>query len=78
MSEAGLAASESVEILGALRFADAATATRAILSAAARAIRHSGVKNVRRAVAEALVPLTGGDGSVVLNNVFRLATGFRQ
>ena len=78
MAEAGLAASESVELPGALRFADAATAMRAILSAAARAIRHAGVKTVRRAVAEALAPLTGADGGVVLNNVFRLSTGFRQ
>ncbi|MGQ0485805.1 MAG: class I SAM-dependent methyltransferase [Hyphomicrobiales bacterium] len=78
MAEAGLAGAESVEIPSSLGFSDAATASRAILSAAARAIRHSGVKNVRRAVAEALAPLTGADGSVVLNNVFRLATGFRQ
>jgi hypothetical protein len=78
MAEAGLAGVESAEIPGALRYADAATATRAVLSAAARAIRHAGVKNVRRAVAEALVPLTGADGSVVINNVFLLATGFRQ
>jgi hypothetical protein len=33
---------------------------------------------VRRAVTEALAPLTGAGGRVVLNNVFRLATGFRQ
>ena len=78
MAEAGLAGAESVEIPGALNFPDAATATCAILSAAARAIRHAGEATVRRAVAEALAPLTGAGGSVVLNNVFRLATGFRQ
>ena len=78
MAQSRLAATESVEIASSLRFADAATATRAILSASARAIRHAGVKTVRRAVTEALAPFTGADGSVFLNNVFRLVTGFRQ
>src|SRR5688572_27320699 len=78
LTEAGLARTESVEIAAHLRWPDAKTATRAILSASGRAIRHSGVQKVRSAIADALAPLTAADGGVVLNNVFRLATGFRQ
>jgi SAM-dependent methyltransferase len=78
MREAGLAPADSGEFPGALAFPDAATATRAVLSASARAIRHAGAEAVEQAVLETLPKVTRPDGSVVWNNRFRWVRAIRD
>lgn len=78
MDQAEVVPRESVEVPGALIFPDLATATRAILSASARAIAHSGEARVSDAVEDALRPLVRADGTIRLDNRFRLVLGTRR
>ncbi len=80
MQQAGLVPFKLHELAAALIFPNSATAVRAIMSAAARAIHHAGEDDVREAIAGRLGPFTRDDGSVVLNNRFllTLATPFRS
>ena len=71
MREAGLVPVEAGEFPAALRFPDATTATRGVLSASARAIAHAGAETVATTVAATLSRVTRPDGSVVWNNRFR-------
>ena len=71
MREAGLVPVEDGEFPGALAFPDAATATRGVLSASARAIAHAGVEAVADVIAATLPQVTRRDGAVVWNNRFR-------
>jgi SAM-dependent methyltransferase len=71
MREAGLVPVEDGEFPGALEFPDAATATRAVLSASARAIAHAGIEAVTDVIAATLPKVTRRDGAVVWNNRFR-------
>ena len=77
MDQANLLPRESLLFPGSLAFPDLDTATRAILSACARAIAHSGEARVHDAVQDALRPLVGKDGTVRLDNRFRLVLGMR-
>jgi SAM-dependent methyltransferase len=71
MAKAGLASTGAGEFACPLAFPDAATAVRAVMSAAARAIRHAGEAAVRDAISGTLPRFTRPDGSVVWNNRFR-------
>jgi SAM-dependent methyltransferase len=71
MREAALAPREEGDFPGALVLPDAITATRAVLSASARAIGHAGVEAVTAAIAATLPRVTQPDGSIVWNNRFR-------
>lgn len=71
MREVGLTPAEEGEFDGALSFPDSDTATRAVLSASARAIAHAGVDVVAGAVRATLPAVTNDDGSVVWRNRFR-------
>ena len=77
MRGAGLEPVTASEISPPLSFPDMETATRAILSASARAIRHAGEATVRGNVTGALTPFARTDGSVRLSNRFRLVTARR-
>jgi SAM-dependent methyltransferase len=72
MQQAGLRVRESAEFPGALVFPSLDAGVRAIMSAAARSIAHSGEEAVRRAITEALRPLRLADATVRLDNRFRL------
>jgi SAM-dependent methyltransferase len=72
MRRAGLEPTSSEEIAGTLAFPDLDTALRAIMSATARAIAHAGPERVRDVVGTALFPCLQGDGTVRLDNRFRL------
>jgi SAM-dependent methyltransferase len=78
MAEAGLDVSASGDIASALVFPNAASAVRAILSASARAIAHSGEGPVEKAVAATLGPVTRPDGRVIFNNRFRWVRAARN
>jgi SAM-dependent methyltransferase len=73
MQRAELAPEESGELDHAFEYPDAATAIRAISSAgpSTRAMRHSGEKALRDALAAVLSGFTGADGSVRIKNRFR-------
>jgi SAM-dependent methyltransferase len=72
MVRAGLDPKDAIEFSSPLEFADAALAVRAMMSASARAIAHVGEKRVRSTIEDALQSATRSDGSVCLNNRFRL------
>ena len=74
MAKAGLAPTADGEFASALEFPDAGAATRAVMSAAARAIRHAGEAAVRDAIAGTLPRFTRPGGAVVWNNRFRWVT----
>lgn len=78
MEQAGLSAREASEVPGLLAHPDLHTATEAILAASARAIAHSGEARVRDAVQDALRPAVHEDGTVRLENRFRLVLGDRR
>jgi SAM-dependent methyltransferase len=77
MQLAGLSPRDGLEIAEALAFPDLATATTAVLSASARAIAHAGEGRVRGAVEDALRPLVRADGTIRLDNRFRLVVAER-
>ena len=71
MAKAGLAPTADGEFACALAFPDAGAAVRAVMSAAARAIRHAGEDAVRDAIVGTLPRFTRPGGEVVWNNRFR-------
>lgn len=72
LTQAGLTLVSSNEFSAPLEFADHPQAVRAVMSASARAIMHSGEEQVRAAVGAALQQAVQADGRVRLNNRFRL------
>ena len=78
MDQADIVPRESFDLPGALAFPDLDTTTRAILSASARAIAYSGQARVSNAVQDALRPLVREDGTIRLDNRFRLVLGTRR
>jgi SAM-dependent methyltransferase len=78
MVQAGLNPKDAIEFSSPLAFADAALAVRAMMSASARAIAHVGENRVKSTIEEALRTATRGDGSVCLNNRFRLVLATRH
>ena len=78
MVQAGLIPKNVSEIAVALEFADIGIAVRAIMSASARAIMHSGEECVRSGVEDALRSSVQSDGSIRLDNCFRLALATRN
>jgi SAM-dependent methyltransferase len=79
MRKAKLMPAVDGEIGCAFSYPDAATAWRAIASAAplVRAVRHAGEDAVKQAVLGTLTPFVRGDGSVVHNNRFRFVIAKR-
>ena len=78
MAQAGLIPKNVSEISVALEFADIGIAVRAIMSASARAIMHSGEECARSGVEDALRSSVQSDGSIRLDNCFRLALATRH
>src|SRR5262245_2989915 len=78
MRQAELSPLEAREINEPLVFPDPATATRAIMSAMTRAIRHAGEDAVKRAVVDGLARIATAGGPVVLKSRFRLLTAIRE
>ena len=78
MEEAGLLPKDAREFAAALEFPTLDVALRAIMSAAARAIRHAGEDRVRQAVEGALQPAIQPDGTVRLDNRFRIVAAERR
>ncbi len=78
MVNAGLKPKDAIEFSAPLEFADSEVAVRAVMSASARAIAHVGEKRVKLAVEDALRSATRGDGSVRLDNRFRLVLASPQ
>ena len=77
MRGAALEPETSCEPDGVLAFANVDIATRAVMSASVRVIRHAGAARVQEAIGEGLAPFVRPDGSIHLNNRFRLVTGRR-
>ena len=78
MVQAGLTPNNVKELPAALEFADIGIAVRAIMSASARAIDHSGEERVRHGIEDALRSSIRPDGSIRLDNRFRLALATRH
>lgn len=78
MVQAGLNPKDAIEFSSPLEFADAALAVRAMMSASARAIAHGGEKRVKSTIEDALRSATRSDGSVRLDNRFRLVLASRH
>lgn len=78
MVQAGLVPKHTTEFSAPLEFADTGLAVRAMMSASARAIAHVGEKQVKRTVEDALRSSTRSDGSVRLDNRFRLVLASRH
>jgi ubiquinone/menaquinone biosynthesis C-methylase UbiE len=74
VEQAGLTAERALEVSAPFVYADLATAERANLSAGPtrRAIDHAGLDAVREAFTRALAQFVQPDGSVRLDNVFRV------
>jgi SAM-dependent methyltransferase len=72
MVQAGLVPKHTTEFSAPLEFADTGLAVRAMMSASARAIAHVGEKRVKSTIEDALRSSTWSDGSVHLDNRFRL------
>ncbi len=78
MREAGLQPAGAGEFDGALSFPDSETATRAVLSASARAIAYAGVEAVSAAVRGTLPAVANPDGSITWGNRFRWVKATRS
>jgi SAM-dependent methyltransferase len=78
MAQAGLIPNNFSELSVALEFADIGIAARAIMSASARAIMHSGEERVQRGIEDALHSTVRSDGTIRLDNRFRLALATRH
>lgn len=78
MRGAGLSPRKAEEFPAALEFASLDLALRAILSASARAIRHAGEVHVRATVSDALQASRRDDGSIRLDNRFRIVVAGRR
>lgn len=80
MTAAGLIEQGAAEVPVDWAYADVDAAVRGLLSSGggARAIQDSGRAATESVVREALVPFTGGDGRVVMRNVFRYVVARRQ
>ncbi len=74
VEQAGLTAERAIEVPAPFEYADLATAERANLSTGPTrlAINHAGLDAVRQALTTALPPFVQPDGSVRLDNVFRV------
>lgn len=74
VEQAGLTAERALEVSAPFVYADMATAERANLSAGPTrlAINHAGIDAVRDAFATALAQFVRADGSVRIDNVFRV------
>ncbi len=78
MVQAGLKPKDAMEFSAPLEFAGIDVAVRAVMSASARAIAHVGEKRVKLTVEDALRSATRSDGSVRLDNRFRLVLASPQ